>query len=395
MNKKVICLVTNWYPTSTNPFNGIFFQEQALALKDHYNFKVVHYRFGHSFIKRHSSVSLCNTYENIEEYQIHLAMPIIPRILRYAKKLIFPGYYGDKTAMGHCLVKAFEKELSDSIDLLYCVSGQAEAGYLNMLSDAYQKPYVVAEHAPFPWPGTTLNPFHKKGLENANLFLAISNDKLRQIMMQNITLPSYVYVGNMVDESQFTYLPSNNQTKTFVMVGAHVFYKNYPLFIQIMTKLKKLTSTPFKLMIVGYAANDGYSKDPDSLEKSINESEIASSVEMIPCVTHNNMPEIYNRADAFVMTSVQEGMPVSALEAGCCGLPIFSTRCGGVEDYVTESIGRIYDIGDSDSFAQGLCDFLEGRITFDSNYIRKSIVGQFGKEAFINNMVSAFHSVTQ
>ena len=32
--KKKICLITNWYPTKENPYQGIFFKEQAQALGD-------------------------------------------------------------------------------------------------------------------------------------------------------------------------------------------------------------------------------------------------------------------------------------------------------------------------------------------------------------------------
>ena len=144
---------------------------------------------------------------------------------------------------------------------------------------------------------------------------------------------------------------------------------------------------------MGYAANKGYSKEIGVLEKTFEASDFANCVEMIPAVEHSRMQEIYQLADAFVMTSIQEGMPVSALEAGCCGLPIFATHCGGVEDFVTDQIGRIYGVLDVEKFAQGLCDFLDGRIVFDSEYIRKSIIEKFGKEAFIKNMVYAFESV--
>lgn len=393
MKKKVICLVTNWYPTEENPIRGNFFREQALILKEHYNFLVVHYHFGYHILKGNQMISLCKEEENIKEYQINITMPIILGLIRYTQKTLFRNPSATQISFGRRLVKAFQKLIPDSFDVLYCVSSQLEAGYLKMLSDIYQKPYIVSEHAPFPWPGTFISDFHKKGIENANLLLAISNDKLRQIMMQNINIPSYFYVGNLVDESQFTYAASENKIKTFVMVGSHVFFKNHKMLIQIMSRLKNLTAVPFKLLLVGYAANEGYSKDTDVLERFVEESGLSQYIEMIPSVEHDNMPEIYHRADAFVMTSIQEGMPVSALEAGCCGLPIFSTRCGGVEDYVTEQLGRIYDILDVNAFAQGLCDFLEGRITFDSTNIRKSIVERFGKGAFIRNMVHAFDSI--
>lgn len=390
MQKKVICLITNWYPTQNNPFQGIFFREQALALKDYFDFLVIHYKYNYSLIRNKSNVISCGEESNIKEFQITFTLPTLAN---YIKRKISPNSFDLKQQINTCFVNAFKKQISNPFDILYCISAQREAGYIKMIADAFHKPYVVSEHGPVPWLGTSVSKQDKEGIECADLLLAISYDKLRQIMMQDIKLPPFVYIGNMVDESQFVYRPSGNDTKTFIVTGAHVFYKNYEMLINIINKLTHLTQVPFKLMIVGYNANKGYSSDAASLEKAIAESEFAENVKMIPSVEHNKINELYNRADAFIMTSIQEGMPVSALEAGCCGLPIFSTRCGGVEDYVTEQIGRIYGILDEDSFALGLCEFLEGKIWFDPEYIRKNIIEKFGKKAFIQNMVHAFNNV--
>ena len=146
-------------------------------------------------------------------------------------------------------------------------------------------------------------------------------------------------------------------------------------------------------MIVGYGANKGYSKNEEELEEKIYQSKFANKAELIPAVSHENMVDVFNQADAFVMTSIQEGQPVSAMEAACCGLPIFSTRCGGVEDYVDDAMGRIYDVSDVDGMANGLKGFLEGQILFDSMYIRKQIIAMFGREKFTREFANAFLKV--
>ena len=143
-------------------------------------------------------------------------------------------------------------------------------------------------------------------------------------------------------------------------------------------------------MIVGYASNKGYSQNPQYLENRIRGSKFSKCAVLIPEVPHEDIQKLYGEADAFVMTSIQEGFPVSAIEAACCGLPIFSTCCGGVEDYVTEKIGRILPIWDADAFAQTLKEYLEEKIIFDKNYIRERIVELYGREAFIKKFVECF-----
>lgn len=414
--KKTIGLITNWYPTKDNPYQGVFFKEQAFALEEYFDFVVIHYKEKRNISilgyvlkklqKKTITVSSINGERNTEEYDVNV---ILPKITLYIDKLnsicekivkknrldgvsvyISKSYQKRKK---NILTQVFQKYFSDTIDVLYCVDAQGESNTLQYVSEIIGKPYVISEHAPFLYPGKGLKDIEKNAMEKADLFMAISYDKIRQVLMQNIKLKKIAYVGNMVDENQFMLRAGNNKTKTFVMVAANSFYKNYDLFIKIFERLIEITDVPFKVMIVGYGANKGYSKNVEVLEQRICNSKFGHCAELIPEVNHDKIQEVYYRADAFVMTSIQEGMPVSALEAGCSGLPIFSTMCGGVEDYVTDKIGRIYKIIDSEAFAYGLKEFLEGQIEFDSCYIREYIVKMYGKDAFVKRMKTCFEDV--
>ena len=417
-NKPTVCLITNWYPTKENPYNGIFFKEQAFAMADEFNFKVIHYNerkkepiLLYAFRclrKKNYLIKKINEECNTEEYSIKVFFPGYLIFLNmlcdlYQKAIKHVSVAGIGTFVSKAYQKKkkkvisqiFAQEIGESIDLLYCVNAQKESYTLQCVSEALKKPYVVAEHAPFPWPGQSISDVEKQAIENAEAFMAISYDKIRQVLLQNIKPKKIVYVGNLVDESQFVLKKYSGEIKTFLIVAAHSFYKNYDLFIEIFNKLVKITEIPFRVMIVGYGSNKGYSKNSDELENKIKLSDFAHCAELIPEVGHDKIQEIYQRADAFIMTSIQEGLPVSALEAGCCGLPIFSTMCGGVEDYVSEEIGRIYKIIDSDSFANGLKDYLEGKIHFENEYIRNYIIERYGKNVFTERMAKIFNDAIE
>jgi len=247
-------------------------------------------------------------------------------------------------------------------------------------------PYILSEHSPVMIPGTSLNDSFKAAVEGADMFLAISNDKIRQILMQNIKLKSIEYIGNMIDDEKFKYEPLPHDHKTFLIVAAHSFYKNYDLFLKTMEDLRNIATKPFRVIIAGYGANKGYSQGVDEFVKQVNDSAISDIVEMIPEVSRGEISALYNRADAFVMTSIQEGQPVAALEAASCGLPIFSTRCGGVEDYVDDSVGRIVGILEHEKLAGYLNDFLDGKLVFDGAHIHDVITSKYGKKEYIRKL---------
>ncbi|SCY72565.1 glycosyltransferase [Butyrivibrio sp. INlla14] len=406
--KKKICLVTNWYPTKENPTAGCFFKEQAFSLGASCDFIV--FRYQEKTRKSPFQRDYCqkvNAEKNTVEYVAIAYIPLSIRLhdavhnflmQRSEKTEIGVGIYVSekrKKIVAQKLKKLFDQAKED-VDVFYCVDGQNEAYNLQCLSKVYGKPYIIGEHAPVPLPGTLISDVNKKAIEQANLFLAISNDKIRQLLMQNIRLPKTVYIGNMIDETKFLYAPNKTvDYKKFIIVAAHSFYKNYDMFINVMNRLTELTDKKFGVMIVGYGANKGYSKDVEAFEEKIRKTKFAGSVQLIPEVSRDEIASVYNQADAFVMTSIQEGQPVSTMEAACCGLPIFSTRCGGVEDYVDDEIGRIYDVLDVEGMANGLKDYLEGVLKFNSLAIRQKVVDRFGTKEFSSAFICAVNVVME
>ncbi len=399
MNRKTICLVTNWYPSIENPFKGAFFREQALALKDHFDFIILRYELCGTWVWKPNKIEMIDSESNIRVIKLTVGISLF-RNLIYAviKRVNKRGYNPFQNFVGSVL-KALQKEhkfdklFEKSVDAFYCVSAQTEAYYVQVMAEMAGKPYVISEHGPFPWPNSLLTGATKLAIENADLFLAISYDKVRQIAMQDIKLPKCRYVGNLVDEQLFESNRTPHDVPTFVTVGAYSFYKNYDMLIDVFDKVTERCSKPFRIIVLGYKANRGYSRNAEELEQKMASCLFSRQVEMIPSMPHEEIPGIYNRADAYVMTSIREGRPVAAFEAAGCGLPRTATRCGGVEGGVTNEMGMLSGVGDVDSMVGNICNFLEGRVSFDSNHIREKIVSLFGKESFTQNMTNAFHEV--
>lgn len=67
----------------------------------------------------------------------------------------------------------------------------------------------------------------------------------------------------------------------------------------------------------------------------------------------------YRGAEAYVMTSRQEGLGIVVIEAQAAGRPVVIMRCGGSDELVTDGHdGRLIDQGDEDGFARALGEAL-------------------------------------
>lgn len=409
--KKVLAIVT-WYPSKENPWAGSFFKEQCELLSDKYDITLLKIDYFNTLGIKYSlkridgkdiTINDIGLSSSFTEKQVVIYRP---SELALKNNLLSRYNIRKKGIAGVGIVdceseKKFWRKhmtrltsiLGEKYDLVYGMSAQGTAIYASLIAKELGVPYILSEHSPFLIPGSSMSDTFKDAMEGASAFLAISNDKVRQILMQNIKLKNITYIGNIIDEEKFTYEPQSHEDKTFLIVASHSFYKNYDLFIKTMNRLTELATKPFKVIVAGFGANKGYSQGVDEFVKKIENSMFYDMAEMIPSVSREDIAALYNRADAFVMTSIQEGQPVSAIEATACGLPVFSTRCGGVEDYLDEKMGRIVPILDYEALANHLNDFLDGKVAYDSEYIRNTVVSMFGREAFCKNIDKIFDEV--
>jgi glycosyltransferase involved in cell wall biosynthesis len=81
----------------------------------------------------------------------------------------------------------------------------------------------------------------------------------------------------------------------------------------------------------------------------------------------SDMPDVYFASDVVVVTSDNEGTNVSAIEAQAVGLPVVSTRVGGMAAVVVDGeTGILVDASDEGAFAAAL-----ERLLTDSAFVRR------------------------
>jgi glycosyltransferase involved in cell wall biosynthesis len=100
----------------------------------------------------------------------------------------------------------------------------------------------------------------------------------------------------------------------FVAVGRLMWKKNYPALLRAFRTLGGGT-----LLIVGTGPQE-------------RELRAMAGANVIFLGPREDVPELLNAADAYVLTSVVEGLPVALLEAGSVGLPCLATDAGGVRE---------------------------------------------------------------
>jgi L-malate glycosyltransferase len=83
-------------------------------------------------------------------------------------------------------------------------------------------------------------------------------------------------------------------------------------------------------------------------------------VEFVGAAPPDRMPELYDRADIFVNSSIVDNMPLSVIEAFACGLAVVSSNAGGIPGLVTGGeTGLLSPCGDYEALAANVIRLLE------------------------------------
>jgi len=181
-----------------------------------------------------------------------------------------------------------------------------------------------------------------------NIFYIIAKFSFK-VPMKKITVSSWIkdqigdnsikVINNGVDLNVF--LPNkknNDKTNRFVIgtVGRSAKYKGYDIF------LKAISSINDKEIEVLVLSQDDL-KLPNKIKGRI-----------IKPNNDTQVVDFYHQCDIFVLSSFIEGFPLPPLEAMACGVPVVTTDCGGIRDFVNNSNSIIVPTGDVHSIASAV-----------------------------------------
>ena len=94
-----------------------------------------------------------------------------------------------------------------------------------------------------------------------------------------------------------------------------------------------------------------------------------------------DLPNVYAASDVVALTSLNEGSPVSVIEAMASGRAVVATAVGGVPDVVSEATGILVPVGDHRGFADAIVSLLR-----DPD--RRAELGRKGREVAIRRFAS-------
>ncbi|HZU31425.1 MAG TPA: glycosyltransferase family 4 protein [Candidatus Angelobacter sp.] len=269
----------------------------------------------------------------------------------------------------------------DAIDLLHTHGYKADIyGYLAAWRMA--KPIVGTCHN---WVGGTTalgiyNHLDRMVLKHFNAVAAVSDVVADQLRTCGVPSEKIRTIPNGIDAHAFEQSPPHpaiglNGNKVVGMVARLDLQKGFEYLLQAVRDLSR--TNEFTVVIVG----DG--PDRKAIESMVKQYGLESTV--ILAGQQSDMPSVYAAIDIFVLPSLNEGLPMTILEAMAASKPVIATRVGAIPNVVRDGengllvnpkdAGGLQDalarlLNDSD-----LCRHLgeQGRLSVNANYTAEAM----------------------
>jgi glycosyltransferase involved in cell wall biosynthesis len=175
-----------------------------------------------------------------------------------------------------------------------------------------------------------------------------------------------------VDPARYGH-PDARTGKTLMFVGRLAAVKGVLVLLDALVKAR--TAHPdLRLVLVG----DG--PERPRIVARVAELGLQACVEFAGYRTQDEVANLLAGADAFVLPSFAEGVPVVLMEAMASGLPVIATRVAGVPELVTDGeTGLLVPPGDTASLARAIVDLL------DTPPHRRAAMGEAGRAKVVQD----------
>ncbi|TMM31353.1 colanic acid biosynthesis glycosyltransferase WcaL [Polaribacter aestuariivivens] len=206
---------------------------------------------------------------------------------------------------------------------------------------------------------------HKNKYEkifNYSKYIVVVSNKIAETLITIGCLKNKIIITPCAPQNKFFDIKPNFKKNNFLAVGRFVDKKApYYTILSFVKVLRKYPNA--KLQLIG----DGPLKNV--CENLINYYKVSNNIKIIGAVKSKDIDSYFENSYSFLQHSVvanngdSEGTPVSVLEASAAGLPVVSTKHGGISDVILNNkTGFLVDEHNVELMAEKICNLIEDKL---------------------------------
>ena len=384
---KHILWLPSWYPNKTGPFDGDFIRRHAVAAAEFNPVYVVFVIKDNRLPAGASPVVVRLSTGNLHETIVYLP-PLRSRI-KWLNRLLSSLHY---IGMSRKMLKEHVK--SYGLPSLVHVHVVLRAGFTALWARKKMAiPFLLTEHWTGYDPSATDNIYTKfyllryltkKVITQALMVLPVSNN-LGQLICTHFGPTPYTVVPNAVDTTHFTLPPAESAVFRFIHVSTMSFQKNCEGILHSFAAVLR-EHPAVELVMVG-PFTDALCRLTDRLKATEN-------VHWKGEISYEEVASTMQQAGCLVMFSRFENLPCVILEALCCGLPVISTRVGGIPEVIDTANGILISQGHEPQLTAAMLHMIRDYSQYDRNHISKAAREKFNYDVVGRKITAAYAACT-
>lgn len=355
-----LLLITDLYPTPTDPMRGSFVREHACASMPYVGSLTV------------ANIALSGKNPEMRKDEVEARIKVLQggAIERRIPKLLRPPLYS------LWFRKALRRIISETDpDIVHAHGGILSGSLARRISEKKGLPFFITEHFG-TWEKWARDPLKKRILSRnyrkAEGVIGVSH-YLRERIQEKFTDINPITIPNPVDTELFE-SGTNEREKCILFVSRLDPNKGGMRTLRAFEALHE-KHPEWKLKIHG----SGQEKEriSEALEKTPS---LQQRVELGPQLSRKELASTMQKASFLVLPSEYESFGLVIAESLSCGTPVIAPDNTGPSDIFFEGAGRAIDPLDRNALQKAMEEMIALHGSFDARKLHERIDEKFGKE---------------
>lgn len=272
---------------------------------------------------------------------------------------------------------------------------------LSSIASKYNIPMVVTSHGTDIIGYNNWDRFHRYSqntVEKAKRIITISDSNHEQVEgIFGKIQEKMVCISNGYDQEIF-YKNNCNREQILKELGINKSYNKVLLFsgklvevkgVDILLKAAKIYEKEDILTII---SGEGIlHKELEEMSKQLE----LKNVVFIGNQSQKMLSKLYNIADATILSSRYEGLPLTVLESLACGTPVVVTSIDSMEKFMKEEFGIIVEKENPNALAEGVNKFFREENKFNNEEIANYMKKNYAQDVLTNKIIEVYKSCLQ
>ena len=274
------------------------------------------------------------------------------------------------------------------------------------LAKVYGKPFVLTQHNTFIEYNNIFDEVErlndltvgKQNLKEADRIIAVSGATKDYVLSLGAKPKNVKVLHNGVDLEKFRPRPKKreemrrklgiSESAIVVLTVRRLVYKNGIDTLLEGAKIAVKKNSRIVFLAVGKGP------DSDSVKLRIAQLGIEDNFKLAGFVSDVDLPSYYNAADLFVLPSKSgEGLPLVALEAMACALPVIATDVGGIREVLKEDYGKLVPPNEPELLAEAVLDFATQDFSQRKLELRAMMEEKFSWDTNVERLIEIYEEL--